>query len=73
MARLARRGVVTFDDLRAADVTAHGDRFRFERDNDRRSRWTAQGWTVLSFTPRQLRDHPVLVIARLSAALARAG
>ena len=51
----------------------HGNRRSFENDADRHSRWTAQGWTPLKFTPRQLRDAPLLVIARLTAALSRAG
>ena len=51
----------------------HGDRRAFESDTDRHGRWTAQGWTVLKFTPRQLRDQPLLVIARVTAALTRGG
>jgi very-short-patch-repair endonuclease len=50
----------------------HGNRRSFESDADRHSRWTAQGWAALKFTPRQLRDHPLLVIARMTAALVRA-
>ena len=50
----------------------HGNRASFESDTDRHARWTAQGWTVLRFTPRQLREQPLLVTARLAAALARA-
>ena len=49
----------------------HGNRRSFESDADRHGRWTSQGWTVLKFTPRQLRDQPLLVIARLTAALVR--
>ena len=50
----------------------HGNRRTFESDADRQSRWTAQGWVPLKFTPRQLRDQPLLVVARLTAALVRA-
>ena len=49
----------------------HGNRHSFESDTDRHARLTAQGWTVLRFTPRQLSEQPLLVIARLSSALAR--
>ena len=62
----AQRVIVEIDSWRW-----HGNRAAFESDTDRHTRWTAQGWTVLRFTPRQLREQPLLVIARLASALAR--
>jgi very-short-patch-repair endonuclease len=50
---------------------SHGNRFAFERDKARDADLVARGWTVLRFTWRQIRDEPVLVIARLAQTLAR--
>ncbi|HEV2813783.1 MAG TPA: DUF559 domain-containing protein [Solirubrobacteraceae bacterium] len=50
----------------------HGSRTAFERDRRKDAELTARGWRVIRVTWRQLTDEPHLVVARLSAALARA-
>ena len=47
----------------------HADRRAFERDRARDQRLAAAGYVVLRFTWRQLREQPMLVAARLAAAL----
>jgi very-short-patch-repair endonuclease len=49
----------------------HRDRAAFENDRARDAAHVANGYRVLRFTARQLRDQPLTVIARLSAALAQ--
>jgi very-short-patch-repair endonuclease len=48
----------------------HGRRSTFESDHARDADLAAQGYTVLRFTWRQLRDEPLLVAARLGQVLA---
>ena len=50
---------------------AHGHRHAFERDRARDAWLSAQGYVVVRFTWRQLRDEPAVVVARLAAVLAR--
>jgi len=50
----------------------HGDRDAFENDRARDAALVAHGYTVLRFTARQLRDHPLIVLGQLAAALALA-
>jgi very-short-patch-repair endonuclease/predicted transcriptional regulator of viral defense system len=50
----------------------HGDRDSFENDRARDAALIAAGYTVIRFTATQLDEQPMLVISRLSAALARA-
>lgn len=47
----------------------HADRGAFERDRARDQKLAAAGYVVLRFTWRQLREQPMLVAARLAAAL----
>jgi very-short-patch-repair endonuclease len=48
----------------------HRDRAAFENDRARDATHVANGYRVLRFTGRQLRDQPLTVIARLASALA---
>ncbi len=48
----------------------HGTRRAFEADRARDARLAAEGWLVLRFTWRQLKNQPELVLARLAAVLA---
>jgi very-short-patch-repair endonuclease len=48
----------------------HGDLRSFENDRARDAALVAAGYRVIRFTALQLRDQPLLVIARLAAALA---
>jgi very-short-patch-repair endonuclease len=50
--------------------TAHGHRLAFERDRARDADLAAQGYVVLRFTWRQLRDEPMRVATRIARALA---
>ena len=50
----------------------HGRRQGFEDDRARDAFLLAAGWRVLRVTYRQLRHHPTLVAAQLSAVLAQA-
>lgn len=52
---------------------AHSGRLAFERDRLKVATLKAQGLDVMSITPRQLRDDPDGVFARLLRALERAG
>jgi hypothetical protein len=49
----------------------HGHRAAFESDHDRAAHLTAEGWVVLRFTWRRLRDEPLLVAAQLAQVLSR--
>jgi very-short-patch-repair endonuclease len=49
----------------------HGHRTAFESDHDRAAHLTAQGWVVLRFTWRRLRDEPLLVAVQLAQVLSR--
>ena len=51
---------------------SHGDRAAFEADRARDATHVAAGYRVIRFTAVQLRDEPLVVIARLAAALAAA-
>jgi very-short-patch-repair endonuclease len=51
---------------------AHSSRRAFERDRLKNAKLKARGLDVMPITPRQLRDDPDGVVARLRAALARA-
>jgi hypothetical protein len=59
------RVVVEVDGFRT-----HGTRRAFEADRARDAKLAAQGWLVLRFTWRQLKNQPELVLARLAAVLA---
>lgn len=48
----------------------HRDRDSFESDRARDAVLIAHGYRVLRFTARQLRDHPLVVLGQLAAALA---
>jgi very-short-patch-repair endonuclease len=48
----------------------HGGRAKFEDDRRRDATLTAQGWTILRFTARQIEREPYRVIAQIAAALA---
>ncbi len=48
----------------------HGGRAAFESDRARDATLVAAGYRVVRFTAVQLRDEPLVVIARLAAALA---
>jgi very-short-patch-repair endonuclease len=50
---------------------AHGHRRSFEHDRARDAWLLSQGYVVIRFTWRQLRDEPTVVVARLAAVLAR--
>lgn len=50
---------------------AHGHRRSFEHDRARDAWMLSQGYVVIRFTWRQLRDEPTVVVARLAAVLAR--
>ncbi|MEK6327077.1 MAG: DUF559 domain-containing protein [Actinomycetota bacterium] len=52
---------------------AHSGRLAFERDRLKVATLKAQGLDVMPITPRQLRDDPDGVVARLVSALERAG
>ena len=49
----------------------HGDATTFEKDRARDARLSADGYTVLRFTDRQLRNESHSVVARLAATLSR--
>jgi very-short-patch-repair endonuclease len=51
----------------------HGGRVAFERDRLKVATLEAHGLSVMPITPRQLRDDPKAVLARLLSALALAG
>ena len=49
--------------------TAHGHRSAFDRDRRRDQALVAQGWRVIRFTAVQVRDEPLMVVARTVEAL----
>jgi very-short-patch-repair endonuclease len=49
----------------------HGHRAASESDHDRAAHLTAEGWVVLRFTWRRLRDEPLLVAVQLAQVLSR--
>ena len=60
-----RELIVEFDSF-----SAHGHRRAFHHDRRRNAELAAGGWSVLPITWTQLRDEPLAVVARISAALA---
>jgi very-short-patch-repair endonuclease len=57
--------IVEFDSF-----SAHGHRQAFHHDRERNATLTAQGWSVMPVTGRQLVNEPTAVIARIATALA---
>jgi very-short-patch-repair endonuclease len=69
---------IAFEDLKLAieiDGREYHDRVRnpkaFEDDHEREAALVLAGWTVLRVTPRQLRDHPAVFVARVRALIDR--
>lgn len=61
----AKKLIVEFD-----GYAAHGHRAAFHHDRRRNAELTAQGYSVMQITWRQLTDEPTAVVARIAAALA---
>ena len=61
----AKKLIVEFD-----GYAAHGHRAAFHHDRRRNAERTAQGYSVMQVTWRQLTDEPTAVVARIAAALA---
>jgi very-short-patch-repair endonuclease len=51
--------------------TYHGHRRAFKHDRKRNAELAAKGWSILPITPDQLRNEPLIVVARIAEALAR--
>lgn len=50
--------------------TAHSSGPAFHQDRARQNRFVAHGWTLLRYTPLQLRDNPSDVLAEVQHAIA---